>query len=547
MEGNVSQHFCIRRRTTACIGALAVGVSVVAIAPQQGPGTGSTLVVATLRRVATVDERYQSYNVEMAEVIGGNFWKPYDQRQPVAVPAPAVGSSAAAQPAGQDPSLFQTRPPIDLSNARLRKLAAALGPAYMRTSGTWANMVYFHDADTPPPATAPNGFQGVLTRAEWNGVVDFTHAVDAKLMSSFTISQGVRNSSGVWTPDQARRFVNYTKTAGGEIAAAEFFNEPDMPSFGGAPKEYTAEDYARDFALFGTFAKATVPQMQIVGPGSVGEGTLMPMMQGGGLAAGLVPTEAMLAANPKPVFDIFSYHHYGAASQRCASMGAGAQTTADAALSEEWLSRTDKTYDFYRALRDRYEPGTPIWITETADAACGGNPWASQFLDTFRYVDQMGRLARRGVSVIFHNTLASSEYGLLEENSFTPRPNYWAAVLWRRLMGTTVLDAGAIEPGFHVYAQCLAKHPGGVTVLAINTSRTEPQSIDIPKQIEQYTLSAQKLGDTAVKLNGHELALQANDALPELQPTRIAAGRVTIAPATISFLAIPDAGNATCR
>jgi hypothetical protein len=24
---------------------------------------------------ATVDERYQSYNVEMAEVIGDNFWK----------------------------------------------------------------------------------------------------------------------------------------------------------------------------------------------------------------------------------------------------------------------------------------------------------------------------------------------------------------------------------------------------------------------------------------------------------------------------------------
>jgi len=28
-------------------------------------------------RIADVDERYQSYNVEMAEVIGGNFWKPY--------------------------------------------------------------------------------------------------------------------------------------------------------------------------------------------------------------------------------------------------------------------------------------------------------------------------------------------------------------------------------------------------------------------------------------------------------------------------------------
>jgi heparanase len=31
---------------------------------------------ATMPRIATVDERYQSYNVEMAEVIGGTFWKP---------------------------------------------------------------------------------------------------------------------------------------------------------------------------------------------------------------------------------------------------------------------------------------------------------------------------------------------------------------------------------------------------------------------------------------------------------------------------------------
>ena len=31
---------------------------------------------ATLPRIATVDERYQSYNVEMLEVTGGKFWKP---------------------------------------------------------------------------------------------------------------------------------------------------------------------------------------------------------------------------------------------------------------------------------------------------------------------------------------------------------------------------------------------------------------------------------------------------------------------------------------
>jgi heparanase 1 len=73
---------------------------------------------------------------------------------------------------------------------------------------------------------------------------------------------------------------------------------------------------------------------------------LMPLLASAGLPAGLVMTEAMLSASPQPRFDIFSYHFYGAASRRCAAMGDAAQTTADAALSEEWLSRTEKSYAY---------------------------------------------------------------------------------------------------------------------------------------------------------------------------------------------------------
>jgi hypothetical protein len=32
---------------------------------------------ATMKAVGRVDERYQSYNIEMLEVTGGRFWKPY--------------------------------------------------------------------------------------------------------------------------------------------------------------------------------------------------------------------------------------------------------------------------------------------------------------------------------------------------------------------------------------------------------------------------------------------------------------------------------------
>jgi hypothetical protein len=32
--------------------------------------------VGNMTLVGTVDERFQSYNIEMVEVIGGRFWKP---------------------------------------------------------------------------------------------------------------------------------------------------------------------------------------------------------------------------------------------------------------------------------------------------------------------------------------------------------------------------------------------------------------------------------------------------------------------------------------
>jgi hypothetical protein len=504
-----------------------------------------------MRPIAMIDERFLSYNVEMAEVIGGTFWKPYTPESIAATRARGGSvnstSTAPTDVAGQDPTMFQPRSPIDLSTPLLRELAAALGPTYMRISGTWANSVYFHDSDAPAPARAPTGFQGVLTRSKWKAVVDFAKAVEARLVTSFAISAGVRGADGAWTPDQARKFVAYTKSVGGDIAAAEFFNEPDMPFYGGAPTGYSAEDYARDFAIFRSFAQADALGMAIVGPGSVGEAVLRPRMVEQA-KAGFISTNAILSASPPPKYDVFSYHFYGAVSIRCASMGAEVQTTPEAALTQAWLARVDTSYDFYvRGLRNRYEPGKPVWITEMADAACGGNPWAATFLDTFRFLDQLGRLAKQGVSVVFHNTLASSEYGLLDENTFKPRSNYWAALLWRRLMGSTVLDAGSSESELHLYAHCMREHPGGVTLLAINISRTQTKSIESPVAADRYTLSALNIEDAQVQLNGRELQLTANNTLPQLRGTRIPSGRAELQPATITFLAIPQAANGSCR
>ena len=98
--------------------------------------------------------------------------------------------------------MYEYRPPIDLANPQRRKLASALGPAYVRASGTWANSVYFANLDSPP-TTAPAGFSGVLTRKEWKGVIDFVQAVNGKLATSFATSVGTRDPEGVWTTKEA--------------------------------------------------------------------------------------------------------------------------------------------------------------------------------------------------------------------------------------------------------------------------------------------------------------------------------------------------------
>ena len=513
----------------------------VVIAPllQAQPGA-PVISPAKMPRLGEVDERFLSYNIEMVEVIGGRFWKPYGQKS--STTSPASQPSSDSTPAGMDPNLYQYRAPIDLSNSRLRKLSAGLGPAYVRVSGTWANSVYFFNSDKPAPEKAPSGFSGILTRKEWKGVIDFAGAVNGAIVTSFATSPGPRDRNGIWNPEQARELVNFTRSSGARIAAAEFMNEPTYAAMGGAPKGYDAAAFGRDVKVFRTFLKEASPQTLLLGPGSVGEGPFAMAM-----GTGMLKSDDLLKATGA-IFDVFSYHLYAAASVRCASAGPGSQTTAADALSKEWLSRPEKINAFYSNLRNQYEAGKPLWITETADAACGGNPWASTFLDTFRYLVEHARLAQLGVSVIMHNTLASSDYGLLDQNTYEPRPNYWATLLWHKLMGTIVLDPGRPpDPNVYLFAHCMKDHPGGVSLLIVNADRQRKFNVNLATEFFRYVLTASRLEDRSLQLNGRTLRLGTNDDLPQLTGDSESAGPLSVAAESIVFVTIPNAQNHNCE
>ena len=476
--------------------------------------TSRKIDLQSMQQVAEVDLRFQSYNIEMCEVIGGDFWVPYDLLDSVLQHTDKQGFDA----------LKWGIEPIDLYESKLRKLASALGPAYVRVSGTWANDVYFQNNDEPKLAVAPEGFKNVLTRRQWKGVIDFCHAVDGKLVTSFPISEGMRNAWGVWQPAQVQAILDYTQTVGGEIVAAEFFNEPSHALHGGAPEGYNGASFAREFAIFKEFVRQAAPEMLIIGPGSTGEGGILPT----GLQ---IPVEDILSASPRPSFDVFTYHFYGGVSRRC-----GGQRTAQMALTEEWLSKTEKGLQFYEEIRNIHMPDAPIWLTETAETACGGNPWAATYIDAFRYLQQLGRLAERSVQVVMHNTLARSEYALLDHDTHDPRPSYWAALLWSRLMGIKVFEGGTVENGVDFFVHNLKGTSDGKAVLLLNTTEGE-SDVEIPRAARQYLLTADELTTKTVLLNGVELKLTNDEELPELKATALGPGTIILPPHSIMFLA----------
>ncbi len=505
----------IRKTLLAATALIALGAATKAPAP--------SLQLGRLAKLTTVDARYQGYNIEMVEVTGGRFWAPYG---------------------GPANERYRQRPPIDLTDPKLIALARGLGPSLLRVSGTWANNTYL-EAEGEHLSAPPAGFVQVLTRDQWTNVVKFSKAVDAPIVTSFAVSNGTRGPDGVWTTEQAQRRLDLTRAAGGSIYAAEFFNEANMPSAAPEmPKAYTAENYGAEYRIFRDWARKNAPEMKLLGVGGVGEAGLLKNVPVAAQFGTHVSTEDMMKANPNSV-DAVSYHFYGTVSQRCQGLGIGTAVKAHA-LGAEWLDLTVRDFKYYAALRDKYEPGKPMWNTETAQAACGGSPWASTFLDTFRYLNQNAVLAQLGLQAIQHNTLAASDYGLIDRDTMAPRPNYWAAVLWHRTMGSTVLASPkSPSPALRLYAQCQVGKPGGVTVLALNTGEA-PQRLSLGGKALGWTMTGQPVDTRSVLINGKAPGLDANGQLTGLGGTA-AAGNVTVPGQAVAFYTVPGANNPACR
>ncbi len=491
----------------------------------------------TLTELRTVNERLISYNVEMTEVTGGTFWKAYTDAQidgTEDVPPPDFTKGMAA--------MHQWYDPIDTTNPRLIKLAKELGSAWVRVSGTWATKTYY---DFEGTGEVPEGYQNRLTKEQWINLLNFVKAVDGKLLISVANCEGLHSADEPWNPSQAEKIFALSAECGVPIDAVEFTNEPNMMEMTGFPKGYTPAHFRRDQDLFHKWVRENYPDCLIVGPctcdaealsggkkdssGGAGIADVMPSCTTGDLLDGC--TEKL---------DIFSYHYYNGISERMAAMMPSMYTPASQATSEAYLGMAGMCARAFVSYRDKYCPNGEMWVTESGDAGAGGHTWASTYLEVPRELNEFGEFASVTNGVIFHNTLASSDYGYLKHGSFDPRPSYFAALLWTRLMGNTVYTTNEpIREGAHVFAHSRKDGKDGCVYLVINSSMTDTTTVELPKEATVYALSGDgKIRSRVMCLNGKPLKLGENDELPALEGKVHEAGNYEIEPCGCVFFVI---------
>ena len=496
----------------------------------------------TLKKIRTVDERLVSYNVEMTEITGGTFWKAYTPEQIAGTEEFKIYNVSLNNFTAMA-DLMQYYPPIDLYNEKLRALAKQFGPVWVRVSGSWATKTYY-DFDGTTGGKAPEGYQSVLTKEQWIGVLDFVKEVNGKLLISVSNCEGDHPNGGPLDLTQTKKIFDFSHEYGVDIDAAEFMNEPNMLTMSGAPKDYTAADYVSDQDIFNGWVREHYPNCLIVGPCTLGDGAMgkvdvKAMGAGIGSMMQMCNTDDLMNGAKVPL-DVFSYHYYNGVSERLASMMPIAHWDGSEAHTDAYLSVAPTNAKAYAHLRDKYVPGGQMWVTESGDAGGGGDTWASTYLDVIRTLNELGSFATITDGVIFHNTLASSDYGFLKHGTFEPRPNYFAVLLWNRLMGTTVYDCGDPDTeGAHVYCHSRRDGKDGCVYLVINNSLTETTTVELPKEAEIYSLSGNGNVRSAVMyLNGKPLGVSDTSDLSELRSENHPAGTLELAPATCTFIVI---------
>ena len=176
----------------------------------------------------------------------------------------------------------------------------------------------------------------------------------------------------------------------------------------------------------------------------------------------------------------------------------------------------------------------------------------------------LGQAAKLCQTVVMRQTIIGGKYTMLDHrNNYEPLPDYFTAVLHKKLMGKEVLSAVVINPlaipqgKLRVYAHCLKKERnlnplgGGVAIIALNLDNIEVKFNVKGFEtmiVDEYLLTGKngKIDAIIMQLNGKDIQLGPVDRFPRLKP-RETKQPISMPGHSYGYYVIMDADVPVCR
>ncbi|PPR99139.1 hypothetical protein GOBAR_AA21530 [Gossypium barbadense] len=124
-----------------------------------------------------------------------------------------------------------------------------------------------------------------------------------------------------------------------------------------------------------------------------------------------------------------------------------------------YLNQVAQTYKGVLNIVNKFKPQSGAWVSESGGALHGGaKDFSPTLADGFWYLDQLGVASTYNHKVFCRKTLIGGNYALLNATTSIPNLDYHGALLWHRLLGSTVLAiTQESNPNLRVYAHCAKK------------------------------------------------------------------------------------------
>ncbi|PVD35611.1 hypothetical protein C0Q70_02574 [Pomacea canaliculata] len=288
---------------------------------------------------------------------------------------------------------------FDFRSTKVKNLAHALSPSYLRLGGTMADSLYFQSGISQSSHEVEEKNVGITNRPQFNMTAEqfddinlFACTVGWDFIMDLNVLTRFPNDS--WNPSNARELLRY-----------------------GSEKNYSIVGFQ-----LGNVLSLLVQRQQQT------ENFFQSFLADGGAA----------------VVKASSLHQYYMGGHN-----AVLKDYIDVAVMNRLVPFLQSALSQTRSVL----PGLPLWLTETSSSSSGGTPnVADRFVAGFLWLDKLGVSSTMGVEAVFRQDFYGSNYGLLDSH-LNPNPDYWLTLLFKRLVRGPVFNVtGASD--VRVYAAC---------------------------------------------------------------------------------------------